>query len=106
MVTRRQFTKLITSGGIAAIAPQIAAPVFAQQKPIRIGLLAARSGVAAAIGEISVRSAQWTVDRFNKEGALQVARSNWSSMKKHHPRTRSNDFADWYSRKRWIAYMD
>jgi branched-chain amino acid transport system substrate-binding protein len=70
MVTRRQFNKLITSAGIAAVAPQLAAPAFAQQKPIRIGLLAARSGVASAIGEISLRSAQWTVDRFNKEGGI------------------------------------
>lgn len=46
------------------------APAFAQQKPIRIGLLAPRAGVAAIVGEDSIRGVQWGVERINRSGGI------------------------------------
>lgn len=52
-IKRRDFTKL--AAGTAASSYLFGAPAFAQQKPIRIGLLAPRAGVAAIVGEDSIR---------------------------------------------------
>lgn len=64
---RRKFTKLAT--GVAA-SWALCAPAFAQQKPLRIGLLALRSGAGASIGEECVRAVQWGVERINRRGGI------------------------------------
>ena len=66
MINRRTFSK--TALGAAGLA--FGVPVFAQDKPLRIGLLASRSGVAAFLGEDSIRAVQWGVQRINNAGGI------------------------------------
>ena len=46
------------------------APAIAQNRPVRIGILAPRSGIAAAPGENGIRAAQWAAERFNAAGGI------------------------------------
>jgi len=49
---------------------QVSAPAIAQNKPLRIGILAPRSGIAAGPGENGIRATQWAADRFNRDGGI------------------------------------
>ena len=69
-LTRRDFSKLAGTGILAAAAPQIFAPALAQDKPLRIGIIAPRSGVAGTAGECGIRAVQWATERMNKEGGI------------------------------------
>jgi branched-chain amino acid transport system substrate-binding protein len=55
--------------GLAA-TPLIAAPAIAQAKPLRIGIIAPRSGVLGTVGECAVRCIQWTAERINGNGGI------------------------------------
>ncbi len=65
---RRDFLKI--AGGALAAHPLPAMPALAQAAPVRIGVLAARSGVLASIGECSLVTVQWWADRVNKSGGI------------------------------------
>jgi branched-chain amino acid transport system substrate-binding protein len=65
--TRR--TVLKGMAGLAA-TPLIAAPAIAQAKPLRIGIIAPRSGVLGTVGECAVRCIQWTAERINGNGGI------------------------------------
>ena len=65
---RRDFLKI--AGGALAAHPLPAMPAMAQAAPVRIGVLAARSGVLASIGECSLVTVQWWADRVNKSGGI------------------------------------
>ena len=39
-------------------------------QPVRIGILAPRSGIAASAGESGLRATQWAVERFNAAGGI------------------------------------
>lgn len=68
---RREFVKAAAAGGLLAVAPRFAAaPAIAQEKPIRIGILAPRSGVAGTAGECGIRAVQWAAERMNKENGI------------------------------------
>jgi branched-chain amino acid transport system substrate-binding protein len=69
-LTRRAFSKLAGAGVAAAAAPQLFAPAIAQDKPLRIGIIAPRSGVAGTAGECGIRAVQWAAERMNKEGGI------------------------------------
>ena len=69
-LTRRTFTRSLGAAGLAAAVPQIAAPALAQQRRVRIGILAPRSGVAGTAGECGLRAAQWAAERMNKDGGI------------------------------------
>ena len=45
-------------------------PAIAQNKPLRIGILAPRSGIAAAPGQNGIRATQWAVERYNAQGGI------------------------------------
>ena len=45
-LTRRAFSKLAGTGAAVVAAPQLFAPAIAQDKPLKIGIIAPRSGVA------------------------------------------------------------
>ena len=64
--------RLLRSAAAASAlsAAGIAAPAIAQNKPVRIGILAPRSGIAAAPGENGIRATQWAVNRFNANGGI------------------------------------
>jgi branched-chain amino acid transport system substrate-binding protein len=66
--SRRDFLKI--SGGAAALSSFASAPSFAQSQPVKIGVLAARSGVLASIGECALTTVQWWADGVNKAGGI------------------------------------
>src|SRR5260370_21378500 len=45
-------------------------PAIAQSKPLRVGVLAPRSGIAAAPGLNGIRATQWAVERYNAQGGI------------------------------------
>ena len=69
-LTRRQFTRSIGAAALIAAAPRLGAPAIAQQRPLRVGILAPRSGVAGTAGECGLRAVQWAAARMNKEGGI------------------------------------
>src|ERR1700760_4563735 len=69
-VTRRDFSRLAGSAVLAAAAPRLFAPAIAQDKPLRIGIIAPRSGAAGTAGECGIRAVQWATERMNKEGGI------------------------------------
>src|SRR5262245_26711143 len=68
-LSRRTFLTSAASVGPLA-ASGVCAPAIAQAKPVRIGILAPRSGIAAAPGENGIRATQWAVERFNAAGGI------------------------------------
>src|ERR1700694_2940933 len=69
-VSRRTLLKSAAALGARSVAGEIPAPAIAQNKPVRIGILAPRSGIAAAPGENGIRATQWAVERFNAAGGI------------------------------------
>ena len=69
-LTRRDFSKLAGAGLVAAAAPRLFAPALAQNKPLRIGIIAPRSGAAGTAGECGIRAVQWATERMNKDGGI------------------------------------
>src|ERR1044072_5553715 len=69
-ITRREFSRLAGAGVVAAAAPKPFAPALAQDKPLRIGIIAPRSGAAGTAGECGIRAVQWAAERMNKAGGI------------------------------------
>ncbi len=46
------------------------APAFAQNRPLKVGVLAPKSGVAAYIGSNGLRAMEWTVKKINEAGGI------------------------------------
>ena len=69
-LTRRDFSKLAGTGLVAAAAPRLFAPALAQDKPLRIGIIAPRSGAAGTAGECGIRAVRWATERMNKDGGI------------------------------------
>ena len=69
-VSRRTLLKSAAAAGALSVAGEVLAPAIAQNKPVRIGLLAPRSGIAAAPGENGIRATQWAVERFNAQAGI------------------------------------
>src|ERR1043165_4911152 len=69
-ITRREFSKLAGGGAVAAAAPKLFAPALAADKPLRIGIIAPRSGAAGTAGECGIRAVQWATERMNKDGGI------------------------------------
>jgi branched-chain amino acid transport system substrate-binding protein len=68
--TRRQFLAL-TAGATAAAAARLEiAPAFAQSTPVKLGVLAAKAGVLAPVGESGLRGVQWATERINAAGGI------------------------------------
>src|SRR3954465_11925335 len=69
-VTRRRL--LASAAAVAAVSTtgRVFSPAIAQNKPLRVGILAPRSGIAAAPGENGIRATQWAVERFNADGGI------------------------------------
>jgi branched-chain amino acid transport system substrate-binding protein len=65
---RRNFLKI--SGGALAASSLTGMPSMAQTAPVKIGVLAARSGVLASIGECALTTVQWWADRVNRSGGI------------------------------------
>ena len=68
-ISRRTLLQSAAAGAVSA-SGEVFAPAIAQNKPVRIGILAPRSGIAAAPGENGIRATQWAVERFNAKGGI------------------------------------
>ena len=69
-MNRRQFLKVTGVTAAAATAGIHTVPAFAQSGPVKMGVLAAKSGVLAPVGESGLRGVQWATDRVNAAGGI------------------------------------
>ncbi len=69
-ISRRRLLASAAAVGFISASPGIFAPAIAQNKPLRIGVLAPRSGIAAAPGLNGIRATQWAVERYNAKGGI------------------------------------
>src|SRR6476469_6339634 len=69
-ITRRSLLASGAALGAASMAGQVFAPAIAQNTPLRIGILAPRSGIAAAPGLNGIRATEWAVERYNAQGGI------------------------------------
>jgi branched-chain amino acid transport system substrate-binding protein len=69
-ISRRRLLKSMAAAGALAAPQGVFAPAIAQAKPVRIGILAPRSGVVASVGENGIRATEWAVERFNAQGGI------------------------------------
>jgi branched-chain amino acid transport system substrate-binding protein len=65
-LSRRRFV----ASASAVAASGVFAPAIAQNSPLRIGILAPRSGIAAAPGLNGIRATEWAVERYNTQGGI------------------------------------
>ena len=68
--TRRGFLALTGTAAAAATLRLDVAPARAQAGPLKIGVLAAKAGVLAPVGESGMRGVQWATDRINATGGI------------------------------------
>jgi len=68
--TRRGFLALTGTAAAAATLRLDVAPARAQAGPQKIGVLAAKAGVLAPVGESGMRGVQWATDRINATGGI------------------------------------
>lgn len=69
--TRRSFLKVIGGAAAAATATRLdGAPALAQSGPVKIGVLGAKAGVWAPVGESGFRGTQYAADRINAAGGI------------------------------------
>src|SRR6266508_5743903 len=69
-ISRRRLLASAAAVGALSTSGRVFGPAVAQAKPVRIGILAPRSGIAAAPGENGIRATQWAVERFNAQGGI------------------------------------
>ena len=68
--SRRTVLKSIAATGAAATSPGVFAPAIAQARPVKIGILAPRTGIAASPGISGLRATEWAVEHFNAAGGI------------------------------------
>jgi branched-chain amino acid transport system substrate-binding protein len=69
-VSRRKFIKSAAAAGAFVLPAGVFAPAIAQNKPVRIGILAPRTGMAAAPGISGIRATEWAVEKINAGGGI------------------------------------
>src|SRR5258705_3684906 len=68
---RRKVLKAIGgAGAMLAAQPFMSFPAFAQAKPLRIGIIAPKAGIAGTIGECGLRGTEYAVARINAGGGI------------------------------------
>src|SRR5579875_431546 len=70
VISRRRLLASAAALGASSVSAGISAPAIAQNKPLRIGILAPRSGIAAAPGLNGIRAVQWATERYNSQGGI------------------------------------
>ncbi len=68
-ISRRKFVVGVAAG-TCSLASSFPCPALAKNAPLRIGILAPRSGTAATIGECGLRGVLWAAGRVNKAGGI------------------------------------
>lgn len=69
-LSRRALLKSAAAIGALAAPAGIFSPAIAQNKPIKIGVLAPRTGLAASPGVSGIRATEWAVAKFNAAGGI------------------------------------
>jgi len=64
---RRQ---ILQAMGAAAATSYVGAPAFAQNTPIKVGIIAPKAGIAGTIGECGLRGTEFAVARINAAGGI------------------------------------
>jgi branched-chain amino acid transport system substrate-binding protein len=68
---RRKVVQALGIGGLAAAAtPYLSFPAIAQNKPLRVGIISPKAGIAGTIGECGLRGTQYAVERINAGGGI------------------------------------
>lgn len=68
---RRKLLKAIGgAGAMAAAQPFLSFPALAQNKPLRVGIIAPKAGIAGTIGECGLRGCLFAVERINAAGGI------------------------------------
>ncbi|MDO8300439.1 ABC transporter substrate-binding protein, partial [Lacisediminimonas sp.] len=68
-VARRKVLKAV--GGLGLLGTGLVSfPSIAQNKPVRIGIIAPKAGIAGTIGECGLRGTQFAVDKINAGGGI------------------------------------
>jgi len=65
--TRRQ---LLTGAAAAPFAAALPMPALAQPRPLRVGILAPRAGVAGTVGEVGLKGVEFAVEKINAAGGV------------------------------------
>ena len=73
---RRSVMKGFGAASLLAVGGSWGFPAIAQNRPLKVGILAPRAGIAATIGECGLRGVLFAVDKINKSGVLQVEKLN------------------------------
>src|SRR5207237_4441488 len=69
--SRRRVLKTLGGAGVALAAqPYLSFPAIAQARPLRIGIITPKAGIAGTIGECGLRGCQFAVDRINAAGGI------------------------------------
>jgi branched-chain amino acid transport system substrate-binding protein len=67
---RRILQAIGGTGAMVAAQPYLSFPAFAQAKPLRVGIIAPKAGIAGTIGECGLRGTQFAVERINAGGGI------------------------------------
>src|SRR6188508_1267465 len=68
---RRKVLQGLGAAGAATFAqPYLSFPALAQNRPLRIGVIAPKAGIAGTIGECGLRGTMFAVDRINAGGGI------------------------------------
>ena len=67
---RRKILKTLGGAGVMAATGPLSFPAIAQNKPLRIGIIAPKAGIAGTIGECGLRGTFYAVDRINATGGI------------------------------------
>ena len=62
---RRKALKKIGTGMALGASGLLSAPAFAQNKPLKVGVIAPRGGIAGTAGEGGIRAMEWSVAKLN-----------------------------------------
>jgi branched-chain amino acid transport system substrate-binding protein len=68
---RRRIVQALGGAGVVAAAqPYLSFPTFAQNVPLKIGIIAPKAGIAGTIGECGLRGTLFAVERINAGGGI------------------------------------
>src|SRR6266511_3536809 len=70
VISRRRLLASAAAVGALSTSGRVFGPAIAQSKPLRVGILAPRSGIAAAPCLNGIRATQWAVERYNAQGGI------------------------------------
>src|SRR6185503_6047163 len=69
-ISRRTVLKSMASASALALPQGVFAPAIAQAGPLKLGILAPRTGIVASAGISGMRGTEWAVEKFNAAGGI------------------------------------